>query len=70
MRELPFGRRRKIRIVCRDVGSETRNAISEGLIAAPICHPLEKMPQELIDVMLRLVECRVEAKRGSSDRTS
>ncbi|MGY8683637.1 LacI family DNA-binding transcriptional regulator [Bradyrhizobium sp. UFLA05-153] len=58
VRELPVERRRKIRIVCRDVGPETRKGMNEGLITASICHPLDKMPQELIDVMLRLVECR------------
>ena len=58
MREEPAERQREIRIVCRDVGPETRKGLSEGLITASICHPLDKMPQELIDVMLRLVERR------------
>ncbi|MCP3380031.1 LacI family DNA-binding transcriptional regulator [Bradyrhizobium sp. CCGUVB4N] len=57
MRELSPERQRKIRIVCRDLGPETRKGLSEGLITASICHPFDKMPQELIDVMLRLVEC-------------
>lgn len=30
----------------------------EGLITEPICHQLEKMPQELIHMMLRSVERR------------
>jgi LacI family transcriptional regulator len=58
MREVPAERQREIRIVCRDVGPETRKGLSEGLITASICHPLDKMPRELIDVMLRLVERR------------
>jgi LacI family transcriptional regulator len=58
MREVPTERQREIRIVCRDVGPETRKGLNEGLITASICHPLDKMPQELIDVMLRLVERR------------
>jgi len=56
MRELPSERRREIRIVCRDIGPETRKGLSEGLITASLCHPLDKLPQELIDVMLHLVE--------------
>jgi LacI family transcriptional regulator len=56
MRELPRKRRREIRIVCRDIGPETRKGLSEGLITASLCHPVDKMPQELIDVMLHLVE--------------
>jgi LacI family transcriptional regulator, galactose operon repressor len=56
MRELPPERQREIRIVCRDIGPETRKGLSEGLITASLCHPVDKMPQELIDVMLHLVE--------------
>ena len=58
LRELPPDRRHDIRIVCRDIGPETRKGLSEGLITASLCHPLERMPQEVIDVMLRLVERR------------
>ncbi|MBD9490067.1 MULTISPECIES: LacI family DNA-binding transcriptional regulator [unclassified Ensifer] len=58
MRELPPERQGKIRIVCSDVGPETRKGLSEGLITASLCHPLDKMPGELIDVMLRLIERR------------
>lgn len=56
MRELPPERRREIRIVCRDIGPETRKGLSEGLITASLCHPLDELPQELIDVMLHLIE--------------
>ncbi|MEO9340968.1 LacI family DNA-binding transcriptional regulator [Mesorhizobium sp. SB112] len=55
IRELPPGRQGKVRIVCSDVGPETRKGLSEGLITASLCHPLDKMPAELIDVMLRLL---------------
>jgi LacI family transcriptional regulator len=55
MRELPAERQRSIRIVCRDIGPETRKGLNEGLITAALRHPVEKMPEELIDVMLRLV---------------
>ena len=56
MREQPPERQREIRIVCRDIGPETRKGLSEGLITASLCHPVDKMPQELIDAMLHLVE--------------
>ncbi|ASY65390.1 Transcriptional regulator, LacI family (plasmid) [Sinorhizobium sojae CCBAU 05684] len=56
MRERPPERLGEIRIVCSDIGPETRRGLTEGLITASLCHPLEKMPQELIDVMLRQIE--------------
>jgi LacI family transcriptional regulator len=56
MRELPPERRREIRIVCRDIGPETRKGLSEGLIVAALCLPVEKSSDELINVMLRLCE--------------
>jgi LacI family transcriptional regulator len=58
VRELPVERQREIRIVSRDIGPETRKGLSEGLITASLCHPVDRMPHELIDVMLRLVERR------------
>jgi LacI family transcriptional regulator len=61
MRELPPERQRTIHIVCRDVGPETRKGLSEGLITASLCHPPEKMSQELIEVMLRRLETRDSA---------
>ncbi|CAN7197832.1 LacI family DNA-binding transcriptional regulator [Phyllobacterium sp. LjRoot231] len=58
LRELPLDEQRMIRVVCSDIGPETRKGLSEGLITASLCHPIDKMPQELIDVMLRLIERR------------
>lgn len=58
MRELPPERQREIRVICRDIGPETRKGLSEGLITAALCHPVEKMSDELIKVMLRLCEHR------------
>ncbi|WP_026621719.1 LacI family transcriptional regulator [Ensifer sp. WSM1721] len=52
VREVPLERQREIRIVCRDIGPETRKGLSEGLITAALCHPLERTSDELIDVML------------------
>ncbi|MGY8662395.1 hypothetical protein Q3C01_08495 [Bradyrhizobium sp. UFLA05-109] len=49
MRELSPERQRKIRIVCRDLGPEARKGLSEGLITASICHPLDKMPKIAMD---------------------
>jgi LacI family transcriptional regulator len=61
MRELPLDQQRKIRIVCSDIGPEARKGLTEGLITAALCHSVEKMPRELIDVMLRLVDRRDNA---------
>ncbi|SEQ10230.1 LacI family transcriptional regulator [Devosia sp. YR412] len=58
LRELPDERRRTIKLVCRDIGPETRRGLNEGLITASLCHAPERMPLELIDVMLHLVEKR------------
>lgn len=62
MRELSPERQRKIHVVSRDIGPETRKGLSEGLITASLCHPLERMSQELIEVMLR----RLESKETNS----
>ncbi|TCV69356.1 LacI family DNA-binding transcriptional regulator [Neorhizobium sp. S3-V5DH] len=61
MREQSPERQRKIHIVCRDIGPETRKGLSEGLITASLCHPLERMSQELVEVMLRRLESRENA---------
>ncbi|SFJ77031.1 LacI family DNA-binding transcriptional regulator [Bradyrhizobium sp. Gha] len=58
MRELPIERQRDIRIICRDIGPEARKGLTEGLITAALCHSIEKMPRQLIEVMLHLVERR------------
>ncbi|WP_432284949.1 LacI family DNA-binding transcriptional regulator [Aminobacter sp. BA135] len=56
MREHAVEHQCKIRIVCRDIGPETRKGLSEGLITASLCHPVDRMPEELVDVMLRMIE--------------
>ncbi|MBR0828597.1 LacI family DNA-binding transcriptional regulator [Bradyrhizobium manausense] len=58
MRELPVERQRNIRIICRDIGPEARKGLTEGLITAALCHSIENMPRQLIEVMLHLVEHR------------
>ncbi|WP_244749637.1 hypothetical protein [Mesorhizobium sp. L-2-11] len=54
MRELAVEQQCKIRLVCRDIGPEARKGLSEGLITASLCHPVDRMPEELINVMLRM----------------
>jgi LacI family transcriptional regulator len=56
MRELTPERQRTIHVVCRDIGPETRKGLSEGLITASLCHPLERMSHELVEVMLGRLE--------------
>lgn len=56
VREMPREGRRSIRIVCRDIGPEARKGLTEGLVTAALRHSVDKMPEELIDVMLSLVE--------------
>ena len=52
MRELPAERRREFRIVCRDIGPETRTGLTEGLITAALCHPMDPMADALVEVMV------------------
>jgi len=52
MREQPPERQKDIRIVCRDMGSEARKGLQQGLITAALYHPLERTSDELIDVMV------------------
>jgi LacI family transcriptional regulator len=52
MRELPLERRRDFRIVCRDIGPETRTGLTEGLITAALCHPMGPMADALVEVMI------------------
>ncbi len=52
LREVPVERRKTIRVVCRDIGPETRKGLSEGLVTAALCHPLERTSDTLIQTML------------------
>lgn len=58
LREAPEEKRRKVKIVCRDIGPETRKGLSEGLITAALCHPLEETSDELIATMITSLEHR------------
>lgn len=52
LREAPEDKRRSIKLVCRDMGPETRKGLSEGLITAALCHPLEKTSSVLVQTMI------------------
>ncbi|MGH2550954.1 MAG: LacI family DNA-binding transcriptional regulator [Thermomicrobiales bacterium] len=52
LREAPEVKRRSIRLICRDIGPETRKGLAEGLITAALCHPLKQTSNELIQTMI------------------
>ncbi len=52
LREAPAERRRGVRVICRDIGPETRKGLTEGLITAALCHPLKKISSTLIETMI------------------
>lgn len=54
LRQIPEEHRRGIRLVCRDIGPETRNGLSEGLITAALCHPLEAISDLLVTTMIEV----------------
>ena len=56
LREAPQERSKGIRLVCRDIGPETRKGLSEGLIAAALCHPVEATSNLLVQTMLEVIE--------------
>ena len=56
LRQTPEDRRRDIRLICRDIGPETRKGLSEGLITAALCHPLEATSDLLVQTMIDVIE--------------
>jgi LacI family transcriptional regulator len=52
IRETPEERRKGIKIICRDIGPETRKGLSEGLITAALCHPLGATSELLVQTMI------------------
>ena len=52
LRELPEDRRKSIKLMCRDIGPETRRGLSEGLITAALSHPVEATSKTLIQTMI------------------
>lgn len=55
LRQAPIERRRGIRLICRDIGPETRKGLSEGLIAAALCHPLDTISAMLVQTMIDVI---------------
>jgi len=55
LREVPETRRRSIRVICRDIGPETRNGLSEGRITAALCHPLDTTSALLVQTMIDVI---------------
>ncbi|SJM29064.1 LacI family DNA-binding transcriptional regulator [Mesorhizobium delmotii] len=55
LRQAPPDRRKGIRLICRDIGPETRKGLSEGLITAALCHPLEPISNLLVQTMIDVV---------------
>ena len=56
LRQIPEERRRTIRLVCRDIGPETRKGLSGGLITAALCHPLDATSDLLVQTMIDAVD--------------
>ncbi|MER9051340.1 LacI family DNA-binding transcriptional regulator [Mesorhizobium sp. M0923] len=55
LREVSPERRSGIKVVCRDIGPETRKGLSEGLITAALCHPLESTSALLVQTMIDVI---------------
>ena len=56
LREVPEERRRSIRVVCRDIGPETRKGLAEGIITAALCHPLAATSDQLVQTMVDAID--------------
>lgn len=52
LREAPPDQRKGVRVICRDIGPEARKGLTEGLITAALCHPLEEISSVLIQTMI------------------
>ncbi|TPL97859.1 substrate-binding domain-containing protein [Mesorhizobium sp. B2-3-11] len=55
LKEVTPERRSAIKVVCRDIGPETRRGLSEGLITAALCHPLEATSALLVQTMIDVI---------------
>ncbi len=56
LREAPEEQRRDIRLVCRDIGPETRMGLTEGLITAALCHTLDATSETLVQTMIEAID--------------
>ena len=63
LRQAPIDRRKGIRLICRDIGPETRKGLSEGLITAALCHPLEPISSLLVQTM---IDVKVQEDAGAT----
>ncbi|WP_108260487.1 substrate-binding domain-containing protein [Mangrovicoccus ximenensis] len=52
LRKAPEDTRRRIRLICRDIGPETRKGLTEGLITAALCHPIDATSETLVGTMV------------------
>ena len=44
-----------VRLVCRDIGPETRKGLAEGLITAALVHPLDQTSGQLVQTMIEAI---------------
>lgn len=63
LRQAPEQQRKAIRVICRDIGPETRIGLSEGLIMAALCHPLEATPNLLIQTMIDVIQQDIDGAK-------
>jgi LacI family transcriptional regulator len=52
LREAKEAKRRMVRLVCRDIGPETRKGLAEHLITAALVHPLNLTSAQLVQSMI------------------
>lgn len=52
LREVSEEKRKNIKLICRDLGPATRKGLSEGLITAALCHPLDQTSGVLVQTMI------------------
>ena len=58
LREAPPEQRKGVRVICRDIGPETRKGLTEGLITAALCHPLEPTSRTLVQTMIEVTRSK------------
>lgn len=67
LREIPFERRKSIRLICREIGPEARKGLSEGIVTAALRHPLDRKSDLLIRTMIDTIS--KEADQSTIQRT-
>ncbi len=56
LREAPIESRRNVSVISRDIGPETLKGLTEGLMTAALCLPLEQASDRLIATMIDSIE--------------